>query len=169
MLEAAIGSAVSKRVSTVTRLALVVMIAGLAEVDAKAPRPTSRLGPVARPSVMVQKGAAVATAAGRLRGKVAIAPRDQAIAGRKGGGYAALVGDPRSGYGFYALPPEIRAGAARYRLAHRRFWWQNPVLAAMAADALRNPCWIPAGQEYRCGVFNPIDGVGTPFFGGYYR
>jgi hypothetical protein len=34
------------------------------------------------------------------------------------------------------------------------------------------PCatidWIPADRGYHYGVFNPVDGVGTPFFGGYY-
>ena len=34
--------------------------------------------------------------------------------------------------------------------------------------ALRN-YWLPvANSGYRYGVFNPIDGVGTPFFAGYY-
>jgi hypothetical protein len=44
----------------------------------------------------------------------------------------------------------------------------KPVLFAIAADAMRYYAWIPANQGYRFGVFNPIDGVGTPFFGGYY-
>ncbi len=82
--------------------------------------------------------------------------------------FVALVGDPDSGLGFYPLPIRYRIGAWRYRLRHRRPPWQNPVLFAIAADAARYNYWIPADQGYRYGVFNPVDGVGTPFFGGYY-
>jgi hypothetical protein len=86
----------------------------------------------------------------------------------RGNHFVALVGDPDSGLGFYPLPIRYRLGARRYRLAHRRPYWQNPVLFAIAADAARYNDWIPANQGYRYGVFNPVDGVGTPFFGGYY-
>jgi hypothetical protein len=44
----------------------------------------------------------------------------------------------------------------------------HPVLFAIAEDAARYNYWVPANQGYRYGVFNPVDGVGTPFFGGYY-
>ena len=79
-----------------------------------------------------------------------------------------LVGDPESGFGFYPLPVRYRIGAARYRATHPRPPWDNPVLFAIAADASRYYDWIPTNQGYRYGVFNPEDGVGTPFFGGYY-
>lgn len=79
-----------------------------------------------------------------------------------------LVGDPGSGLGFYALPLKYRTGAWRYRLTPRRRWWHNPVLFAIAADAARYYHWIPADHDYVYGVFNPYDGVGTAFFGGYY-
>jgi hypothetical protein len=82
--------------------------------------------------------------------------------------FVALVGDPDCGLGFYPLPIKYRIGAWRYHLRHRRPPWQNPVLFAIAADAARYNYWIPANQGYRYGVFNPVDGVGTPFFGGYY-
>jgi hypothetical protein len=86
----------------------------------------------------------------------------------RGTGYVALVGDPNSGLGFYPLPIRYRIGAWCYHLTHRRPPWQNPVLFAIAADAARYNYWIPGNQGYRYGVFNPYDGVGTPFFGGYY-
>jgi hypothetical protein len=91
------------------------------------------------------------------------------MARSRGTGFADLVGDPESGYGFYPLPPAIRYSAARHRAYYRQFWWQNPVISAMAADAVRNPCFIPANQAYRCGIYNPIDGLGSPFFAGFYR
>jgi hypothetical protein len=82
--------------------------------------------------------------------------------------FFALVGDPDSGLGFYPLPIRYRIGAWRYRVRHRRPPWQNPILFAIAADAVRYNDWIPADRGYHYGVFNPVDGVGTPFFGGYY-
>jgi hypothetical protein len=82
--------------------------------------------------------------------------------------FVALVGDPDSGLGFYPLPISYRIGAWRYRVRHQRPPWQNPVLFAIAADAARYNYWVPANEGYRYGVFNPVDGVGTPFFGGYY-
>jgi hypothetical protein len=82
--------------------------------------------------------------------------------------FAALVGDPDSGLGFYPLPTRYRIGAWRYHLRNRRPPWQNPVLFAISADAARYNYWVPANEGYRFGVFNPVDGVGTPFFGGYY-
>ncbi|ACB96363.1 hypothetical protein [Beijerinckia indica] len=84
------------------------------------------------------------------------------------GHYVALVGDPDSGLGFYALPVEYRAGAWQYHMRKAtRPPWQDPLKIAIASDAARYS-WIPANDGYRAGVFNPIDGVGTPFFGGYY-
>lgn len=84
--------------------------------------------------------------------------------------YVDLAGDPYSGYGFYPLPVEYQIGAWHYHLRHRVPPWQNPVRSAVAADALRTYGygWIPADRGYRYGVFDPIEGVGTPFFAGYY-
>lgn len=85
------------------------------------------------------------------------------------GHYVNLVGDPRSGLGFYPLPPQIRAGAERYRWRTARPPWANPVHQAVAADAARYWYWVPTeATSYRYGVFDPNDGVGTPFFAGYY-
>jgi len=84
--------------------------------------------------------------------------------------YAALVGDPQSGLGFYDLPLKDRIGAARYHWRNQRPPWANPLRQAVLADSLRSPSnWVPEAQtDYRYGVFSPYDGVGTPFFGGYY-
>ncbi|WP_395696826.1 hypothetical protein [Methylocella sp.] len=84
-------------------------------------------------------------------------------------GYAPLVGDPGSGLGFYALPNGVRAGAARYAARGERNPLSNPVRFAIMADSLRAQPWGPvANTPYRYGVFNPNDGVGTPFFAGWY-
>ena len=85
--------------------------------------------------------------------------------------YAALVGDPGSGLGFYQLPLQYRIGAWRYRLRHAPAPWEvPPVIAAAQAQAVRYYGWVgptPA-EDYLYGVYNPIDGVGSPFFAGYY-
>jgi len=88
------------------------------------------------------------------------------------GHYAALVGDPGGGLGFYPLPYQYRVGAWRYRLRTAPPPWvnPNPVIAAAQAQAVRYYGWgdpTPA-SDYRYGVYNPIDGVGSPFFAGYY-
>ncbi len=93
-----------------------------------------------------------------------------------GRGYADLVGDSESGLGFYPLPERYREGAARYRYENsgRRYFglygYGNAVQQAVLFDAIRNPSFTPtsAVNGYRYGVFDPIDGVGTPFFAGYY-
>jgi hypothetical protein len=91
-----------------------------------------------------------------------------------GGHYAALVGDPGSGAGFYPLPYQVRVGAWRHRMeteAPLPPWINpNPVQAAAQAQAVRYWGWgdpTPA-DSYHYGVYNPIDGVGSPFFAGYY-
>jgi hypothetical protein len=105
----------------------------------------------------------------QVRARVAYAPRAYGVTRGRRSDLSNLVGDPASGYGFYPLPPAVQIGAARYRIMHARSWRQSPVVSAMVADAVRNPCFIPANRAYRCGIYNPIDGVGTPFFAGYYR
>jgi hypothetical protein len=155
------------RVKASTCIALVAALGLAAGADAKAPARAKRTTSAVTANPTLHRTSAMLPR--QVRARVAYAPRAAGVARGRGTGFADLVGDPYSGYGFHPLPIEIRIAAARYRFVHRRFWWQNPVLAAMAADAIRNPCWIPAGQEYRCGVYNPIDGVGTPFFAGYYR
>jgi hypothetical protein len=83
--------------------------------------------------------------------------------------YVELAGDPYSGFGFYPLPPDVRYRAWRYHLRHPRPLWANPVYFAIMADAARYYYdIIPANQGWRYGVFDPIEGVGTPFFGGFY-
>ncbi len=102
-------------------------------------------------------------------GRIVYANRAHRLGRGHGTGYADLVGDPDSGLGFYPLPIRYRIGAWRYRVMHPRPPWDNPVIYAIAADAARYDYWTPvADQGYRYGVFNPYDGVGTPFFGGYY-
>ncbi len=87
--------------------------------------------------------------------------------------YADLVGDRESGLGFYPLPAGVRAGAERYRWTHQYrgpYGYGNPVQQAVVDDAVRSWAWTPtsAVNGYRYGVYDPIEGVGTPFFAGYY-
>jgi len=91
----------------------------------------------------------------------------------RGRGYADLVGDSESGLGFYPLPQRYRAGAARYHYAHQYYGpygYGNAVQQAVIFDAIRDRPFTPtsAFNGYRNGVFDPVEGVGTPFFAGYY-
>jgi hypothetical protein len=85
--------------------------------------------------------------------------------------YAALVGDSGSGLGFYPLPWRYRIGAWRYR-QRRAMQTADAMRAAIASTAIYSNAYYPFGYGYgfghHHGVFNPIDGVGTPFFAGYY-
>ncbi len=100
-------------------------------------------------------------------GRIVYAPGPRGRSHRTG--FADLVGDPDSGLGFYALPIQYRVGAWRYRMRNERPPWLNPIRFAIAADAARYNYWLPVGPNgYRYGVFNPNDGVGSPFFAGYY-
>ena len=76
-----------------------------------------------------------------------------------------LVGDDYSGLGFYPLPRQYRDAATRYG-QHRIA--TNAIRYAVASQAVETGYFFPAGDDYRFGVFNPNDGVGSPFFAGYY-
>jgi hypothetical protein len=83
-------------------------------------------------------------------------------------GYVDLSQDSQSGAGFYALPQPYRSQARRQRAIQYR-GERNALGVAIASEAI--------GYDYdegyafgnAHGVFNPVDGVGTPFFGGYYN
>jgi hypothetical protein len=106
---------------------------------------------------------------GHGRARVGYAPGTVGARYGHRGHYANLVGDPHSGLGFYALPLQYRVGAWRYRMRTTPPPWANPVRSAVAADAIRTWSWIPTeATSYRYGVFDPNEGVGTPFFAGYY-
>ena len=89
----------------------------------------------------------------------------------KHGHYQELVGDPHGGLGFYPLPYQYRVGAWRYHMRNAPPPWAvPPVIAAARDQAVRTWGWeleTPA-NAYSYGVYNPVDGVGTPFFAGYY-
>ena len=111
---------------------------------------------------------------GRGSARVGYAPGTAGARYGHGTHYTDLVGDRASGLGFYPLPANIRAGAARYRFVHQYrgpYGYGNPVQQATIDDAARYNYWLPptsAVNGYRYGVFDPIEGVGTPFFAGYY-
>ncbi len=88
-----------------------------------------------------------------------------------GRGYTELVGDPDSGLGFHPLPLRYRVGAWRHHMRHRGEppWIRNGVIYAMMADAARYDWyWSTPIDAYRYGVYSPFDGVGTPYFAGFY-
>jgi hypothetical protein len=89
----------------------------------------------------------------------------------KYGHYQEMASDRESGVGFYPLPYQYRVGAWRYRMRHAPPPWAvPPVIAAAQAQAVRTYGWeMPTPDSaYAYGVYNPVDGVGTPFFAGYY-
>lgn len=102
-------------------------------------------------------------------GRLGYLPRGSSERGR---GYVGLVGDPHSGLGFYPLPIHDSVGAWRYHMRRRNTppWIRNGVLYAMMADSARyDGYWAMTPiNSYRYGVYSPFDGVGTPYFGGYY-
>jgi len=109
-----------------------------------------------------------AYAHGTLHAGVAYAPGAYVASRGRGHHFADLVGDPYSGYGFYPLPLKYRVGAWRYRVTHQASPLDNPVLFAIATDAAGYHGWVPGEWGHAHDMFNPIDGVGTPFFAGYY-
>lgn len=129
-------------------------------------------GQVALPKGRLYTGRSAYRDIGHAKGgHVGYAYVETGVTFRHGRRYVDLVGDRRSGLGFYPLPASIRASAERYRLAHSYYGpYGNPVQQAVIADSVRSWAWTPtsAVNGYRYGVFDPIDGVGTPFFAGYY-
>ncbi len=88
--------------------------------------------------------------------------------GGPGSGYVDLSQDGQSGAGFYPLPQPYRSQARQQRAIQYR-GERNALGVAIASEAI--------GYDYdegyafgnAHGVFSPVDGVGTPFFGGYYN
>jgi hypothetical protein len=104
----------------------------------------------------------------RHHGRLSYLPLGSSERGR---GYVELAGDPESGLGFYPLPYRYRVGAWRYNMRHRAPpWITNGVLYAEMADRARYgySYWTTPAHDYRYGVYSPYDGVGTPYFAGYY-
>jgi hypothetical protein len=162
--QAAYGDPTMRRRWTMWILAIVMTAAFASDAAAKASRPPKE-------AIHHRHAAKLHGSYLRSLGPGAIGYPHRAHGGLRWRGtrFADLVGDPGSGLGFYPLPLHYRVGAWRYRLHHWRPPWQNPVLFAIMADATRYYYdWVPANQGYRYGVFDPIEGVGTPFFGGYY-
>jgi hypothetical protein len=109
--------------------------------------------------------------AGRHVG-VSYAPTGRRLSGGQTSGFVPLVGDPDSGLGFYPLPQKYQVGAARYR-QRRAIQYANDIHYAIASEAIGYDYLFPedegVGFGNHHGMFNPIDGYGTPFFAGYYH
>ncbi|WP_156898129.1 hypothetical protein [Methylocapsa acidiphila] len=100
---------------------------------------------------------------GRVRGRL--------TAARGPSHFAPLFGDRASGAGFYPLPLGVRIAAWRYR-QRRAMQRAQDIGIAVASTAVYSNWAFPFnyGENFghHHGVFNPNDGVGTPFFAGYY-
>ncbi|VFU10284.1 conserved exported protein of unknown function [Methylocella tundrae] len=85
-------------------------------------------------------------------------------------GFVALSQDGESGAGFYPLPPQYRIGAAQER-QHRKIQYRNAIGTAMASEAIAYDFDQGYGfvNTNSHGIFDPVDGYGTPFFAGYYN
>jgi hypothetical protein len=184
------------RMKTLLTATLIAVLAATGAASAEtlmqsAPQLQNQSGPVKSETLkfepfrgeMVQKQVPLLTGRSAYRDTDQVRGRIGYVRGEQGSrfghtrGYAALVGDSESGLGFYPLPERYREGAARYRYyngSSRRYFglygYGNAVQQAVLFDAIRNPSFTPtsAVNGYRYGVFDPIDGVGTPFFAGYY-
>ncbi|PNG26617.1 hypothetical protein CR492_08010 [Methylocella silvestris] len=91
-------------------------------------------------------------------------------------GYVDLSEDGASGAGFYPLPKQYRTGAVHER-QNRPVEYageRNPIGYAIQSEAIGYDydSGVPFGGGYAFSnshsVLDPIDGAGTPFFGGYY-
>jgi hypothetical protein len=110
--------------------------------------------------------ASAQSSGGNRHGNVSYAATPDGADGNSG--YVDLSQDGQSGAGFYALPQPYRNQAKRQRAVQYRNE-RNALGVAIASEAI--------GYDYdegnyfgnHHGVFNPVDGVGTPFFAGYYN
>ncbi len=85
-------------------------------------------------------------------------------------GYVDLSEDSASGAGFYPLPPQYRGRGAQlqHKSPPQYAGEGNAIGTAMRSEAIEydfDPGYVFGNSH---GVFDPVDGVGTPFSGGYY-
>jgi len=85
-------------------------------------------------------------------------------------GFLDLPQDGWNGQGFHSPPQPYRSDARRRRVIEYASE-RNAIGAAIARDAVNYD--FDRDHGYSVGnshsVFNPVEGVGTPFFGGYYN
>jgi hypothetical protein len=82
-------------------------------------------------------------------------------------GFVDLSDDGDSGAGFYALPQPDRASAQRLR-SGAAVDSEAAIGAALASEAVGDDFDKGYAFGNSHGLFDPVDGVGTPFFAGYY-
>lgn len=89
---------------------------------------------------------------------------------RGSSGFTDLSQDSESGAGFYPLPTQYRIGAAQER-QRRAIQYRDAIGTAMASEAIGYDFDQGFGfvNTNSHGVFDPVDGYGTPFFAGYYN
>jgi hypothetical protein len=84
-------------------------------------------------------------------------------------GFAPLIGDRQSGFGFY--PPAGRAYAYRYGRGYDRQTTKEAMREALINQGAYSFYGTGGGvpsERHAHSMFNPVDGYGTPFFAGYY-
>jgi len=113
-------------------------------------------------------GASAQSSASNRHGKISYAAPPEGADG--GSGYVDLSQDGQSGAGFYALPQPYRNQAKRERAVQYRNE-RNALGVAIASEAIGYDYNYDEGYNLgnSHGVFSPVDGVGTPFFAGYYN
>jgi hypothetical protein len=161
--------------SATSALAVIAMLAFVGAAPAPASAASQQTG---------KQTGAHSKAHGKVHGKQAGAQRAKGRSARaksprarlttlgNSSGFVALVGDKSSGYGFYPLPWHYRVGAWRWR-QQRAARSAEALGVAVASTAVYSYGYgFPGGYGYGLsnhhGVFNPVDGYGSPFFAGYY-
>ncbi len=116
-------------------------------------------------------GASFALAFGATAAPRAKSASGVAYAPQGSTGFVDLSEDGASGAGFYPLPRQYRTGALQERRRRPAQYAAGPGAIATAVESEAIPYDFDEGYAFGHGhgVFSPMDGVGTPFFGGYYQ
>ncbi len=88
--------------------------------------------------------------------------------GPRPGHLVTLSGDRASGLGFYPLPPRFRNDPEWRGGGHRGDAIRYAIASEAGTGLYDGIGGAIYGERHHHGLFNPVDGYGTPFFAGYY-